>query len=210
LDKAWWKSRPLGFCILFLAALLGFGLLRSVQAAALNTGSGQLEAAGSDEQPPAGLPAGGPARGVTFPTPVSGETQVFFETADSDASATVLTLYNTDSVDHTVELKGFSTFGLTGTWFIPVPSGAQVHVGSDSTVASPPPSWSSTNFFLANFTDFTNIASLSLPKGVKVNGYTLFNPGTGTIDPRVDQGAIPLRFSTDPSSVFLPAADRAN
>lgn len=49
------------------------------------------------------------------------------------------------------------------------------------------------------------MASLSLPAGVKVDGYTLFNPGTGVVDPRVDQGALPLRFSTDPATVFLPA-----
>ena len=56
-----------------------------------------------------------------------------------------------------------------------------------------------------DFADFTYMASLSLPAGVKVDGYTLFNPGTGVVDPRVDQGALPLRFSTDRATVFLPA-----
>jgi len=42
-----------------------------------------------------------------------------------------------------------------------------------------------------------------------VEGYTLFNPGTGTVDPHKDQGAIPLRFSTDPASVFLPSVQKA-
>jgi hypothetical protein len=36
----------------------------------------------------------------------------------------------------------------------------------------------------------------------------LFNPGTGTVDPRLDQGAIPLRFSTDPATLFLPAVQK--
>jgi hypothetical protein len=43
-----------------------------------------------------------------------------------------------------------------------------------------------------------------LPKGVKAEGYVVFNPGTGVVDPRQDQGAIPLRFSTDPAKVFMP------
>jgi hypothetical protein len=38
-----------------------------------------------------------------------------------------------------------------------------------------------------------------------VEGYTLYNPGTGVVDPRLDQGAVPLRFSTDPATLFLPS-----
>ena len=75
---------------------------------------------------------------------------------------------------------------------------------SDSVAAAPPPSWATPAPITTNFTDFTYFASLSLPQGVKAEGYVLFNPGTGTVDPRKDQGAIPLRFSTDPASLFLP------
>jgi hypothetical protein len=41
---------------------------------------------------------------------------------------------------------------------------------------------------------------------VKAEGYVLFNPGT--VDSRKDQGAIPLRFSTDPETLFLPTVNR--
>lgn len=33
----------------------------------------------------------------------------------------------------------------------------------------------------------------------------MFNPGTGVVNPRLDQGAVPLRFSTDPATLFLSA-----
>jgi hypothetical protein len=72
--------------------------------------------------------------------------------------------------------------------------------------ASPPPSFA--NSIVTNFTDFTTYATLEVPQGVKVDGYLVFNPGTGTVDPRLDQGAIPLRFSIDPYAVMLPAVSR--
>ena len=49
-----------------------------------------------------------------LPTPIPGETLVYFATADSDATATVLYLYNTDSVTHTVALRGYSYNGVLG------------------------------------------------------------------------------------------------
>jgi hypothetical protein len=42
----------------------------------------------------------------------------------------------------------------------------------------------------------------------EVEGNVLYNPGTGTVDPRQDQGAIPLRFNTDPATVFLPSVQQ--
>ncbi len=127
---------------------------------------------------------------------------MYFVTADSDA--TVIYLYNTDSVAHTVALRGYSATGVLGySLNIIVGAGSFIRLSSDSIVAAPPPSWATPPPLITNFTDFTFFGSLSLPKGVKVEGYTLFNPGTGTVDPRQDQGAIPMRFSTDLASLFL-------
>jgi hypothetical protein len=83
-----------------------------------------------------------------------------------------------------------------------------LRLASDSIAAAPPPSWATPAPVITNFTDFTYLASLSLPKGVKVEGYVIFNPGTGIVDPRKDQGAIPLRFSTDPATLFLPSMQK--
>ena len=128
---------------------------------------------------------------------------------DNDATATVLYLYNTDSVAHIVALRGFSYNGvLVYSLNINVAATSFLRLASDSIASSPPPSWATPAPVITNFTDFTYFASLSLPKGVKVEGYTLFNPGTGVVNPRQDQGAIPLRFSTDPAALFLPAVNK--
>lgn len=163
----------------------------------------------SDEVPPANFPADIQAPNA-LPTPVPGETQLFFVPTDNDATATVLYLYNTDTIAHTVALRGFSYNGvLVYSLNINVAATSFLRLASDSIAAAPPPSWATPAPIITNFTDFTYFASLSLPKGVKVEGYVLFNPGTGTVNPRADQGAIPLRFSTDPATLFLPAIQDA-
>jgi hypothetical protein len=144
-----------------------------------------------------------------LPTPIPGETLLYFIPTDNDATATVLYLYNTDSVAHIVALRGFSYNGvLVYSLNINVGATSFLRLASDSIASSPPPSWATPAPIITNFTDFTYFASLSLPKGVKVEGYTLFNPGTGVVNPREDQGAIPLRFSTDPATLFLPSLQK--
>jgi hypothetical protein len=161
---------------------------------------------GDDELPSAGISRSQlSSAAFSLPTLTPGETLLYFVTTDSDATATVVYLYNTDSIDHTIALRGFSYDGaLMYSLNINVPASSFRRLASDSIVASPPPSWATPAPIITNFTDFVYFASLSLPKGVKVEGYTLFNPGTGTVDPRSDQGAVPVRFSTDPATLFLP------
>jgi hypothetical protein len=131
---------------------------------------------------------------------------LYFVPTDNDATATVLYLYNTDTVAHIVPVRGFSYNGvLVYSLNINVNASSFLRLASDSIHSAPPPSWATPAPIITNFTDFTYFASLSLPKGVKVEGYTLFNPGTGVVDPRSDQGAIPLRFSTDPATIFMPS-----
>lgn len=167
-----------------------------------------LFGAENDELPSANVAAG--AFNVNaLPTPVPGESLVYFVPTDNDATATVLYLYNTDTVAHIVALRGFSYNGvLVYSLNINVEATSFLRLASDSIAAAPPPSWATPAPIITNFTDFTYFASLSLPKGVKAEGYTLFNPGTGVVDPRADQGATPLRFSADPASVFLPVTQK--
>ncbi len=162
---------------------------------------------GSDELPPAEFVAAAAVDSPqALPTEIPGETLVYFVPTDSDATATVVFLYNTDAVTHSVALRGYSYNGVLGySLSISVGPGSLMRLASDSIAAAPPPSWATPAPIITNFTDFTYLASLSLPAGVKAEGYTVFNPGTGTVDPRADQGAVPLRFSTDPATVFLPA-----
>ena len=160
---------------------------------------------GSDELPPGNFNTGINSAGA-LPTPVPGETQVYFVPTDNDATATVLYLYNTAAVTNTVALRGFNYDGaMVYAQDITIGPDSFLRLTSDSVAAAPPPSWATPAPVTTNFTDFTYFASLSLPKGVKVEGYTLYNPGTGVVDPRQDQGAVPLRFSTDPATLFLPS-----
>lgn len=171
-------------------------------------GAPQLENS-LDEIPPVEYSANDQSPKLDLPTPIPGETQVYFVPTDNDATATVLYLYNTDTVEHIVALRGFSYNGtLVYSLNITIGASSFLRLASDSIAAAPPPSWATPAPVITNFTDFTYFASLSLPKGVKVEGYTLFNPGTGVVDPRTDQGAIPLRFSTDPNSIFLPSVQK--
>jgi hypothetical protein len=160
---------------------------------------------GNDETPPPGFNKNAPVLNV-LPTQIPGETLVYFVPSDNDATGTVLYLYNTDAVAHIVALRGFSYNGvLVYSLNINVGATSFLRLASDSIASAPPPSWATPAPIITNFTDFTYFASLSLPKGVKAEGYEVFNPGTGVVDPRADQGAIPLRFSTDPATLFMPA-----
>ena len=219
------------FSILFVGIIFGFiltlaflwrGLANGVQAQSADatsqapwttTDEGAIQPemlpGSGDETMPAPLGVA-PQSPDVLPTPIPGETQVFFVPTDNDATATVLYLYNTDTVAHIVALRGFSYNGLV-VYSLNINIGATsfLRLASDSIASAPPPSWATPAPIITNFTDFTYYAMLSLPNGVKVEGYTLFNPGTGVVDPRQDQGAIPLRFSTDPATLFLPAVKKA-
>ena len=44
---------------------------------------------------------------------------------------------------------------------------------------------------------------MTVPTGVKAEGFVTWN-STGVYDPLVVSQTLPLRFSTDPATVFLP------
>jgi hypothetical protein len=211
----------LAFLGLIAAILVFFGLLwmtsfGSAQAVSSNADQSELVtatasltaaqiAAADDEKPPANLDLGAQSPEL-LATPVAGQSLLYFIPTDNDATATVLYLYNTDSVAHIVALRGYSYNGvLVYSLNINVNAISFLRLASDSIAAAPPPSWATPAPIITNFTDFTYIASLELPPGMKVEGFTIFNPGTGVVDPRADQGAAPLRFSTDPATLFLPS-----
>ena len=158
---------------------------------------------GSDEVPPTfGVP-NAPDSPNAEPT-----RRVYFAPQDNDANATVVMLYNTTPITHTVTLKGYDLNGNVGINInIAVGPSDLIHLVSDALAASPPPSWA--NSLITNFTDFTTYATLDIPQGIKVDGYVLFNPGSGTVDPRADQGAIILRFSADPLTLFMPGINHS-
>ena len=55
-----------------------------------------------------------------------------------------------------------------------------------------------------NFTASSAYAEMDLPLGVKADGFVVWNCGTSW-DPEAENETLPLRFSTDPATVFLPS-----
>jgi hypothetical protein len=62
-------------------------------------------------------------------------------------------------------------------------------------------SWA--NYVLANFTTFSAYAKMTVPTGVHADGYVAWDIA-GFYDPLSNTVTLPLRFSTDPATVFLP------
>jgi hypothetical protein len=123
-----------------------------------------------------------------------GGRKVWFVPSDTDGTATVLFFFNTRASPATVRVTGYLADGTKVPFNnIELEPHGSARAVSDSVVASPPPSWE--NAILLNLADFTRHVRLKLPKGVHVDGYVVFNGATGMVDPRVDQGALPIRFS---------------
>lgn len=139
--------------------------------------------------------------GLTTATNVDMGTAVYFTPQDENTSTTVLFLYNTSNVTATV---GIETFQLNGSQFIDtdvaVPPGQLVRICGD-TVSTISASWQDT--ILINLTTSSTYARMTLPEGVKADGYVVWN-GSSTYDPLQEVPTLPLRLSTDPLTVFLP------
>ncbi len=138
-------------------------------------------------------------------TQAPGTRPVYFMPQDGNGTATVITLANTDTIAHTVTVLGVDGSGsLLVDIDVFLDPYERVYLLSDSlTATAPPPSWQ--NNVSTNFTDFTTYGVLYVHPKVRFDGYVVYNADTSLISPNEDQGALPLRFSTDPVDVFLPA-----
>lgn len=128
-------------------------------------------------------------------------TTVYFTPQDENTSTTVLFLYNTNATTATVPLQTYYINGsLTISTSVAVPPLGLVRICAD-TVSTVSASWA--NYVLINFTTFSAYAKMTVPSGVKAEGYVAWDP-TGIYDPLTVSQTLPLRFSTDPATVFLP------
>ena len=139
------------------------------------------------------------AGALAAPRPVP-TTPVYFTPQDMNHSCTVLFLYNTSNSAATVRIQAWRT---NGNEFLDtdvvVPANNMVRICSDPTTAS----WADT--VIVNFTGNSAYARMLLPEGVKADAYVAWQ-GTGAYDPEaVGIPVLPIRFSTDPESVYLPA-----
>jgi hypothetical protein len=204
MKKRWFWFNAIITAVLFAAAIIFYAALSGSPPATAQSGTTDEGAtqpvSGLDAQDEVqSIPLDGSQLPAVLPTDVPGNTTVYFIPTDNDATATDIYLYNTTDSAQIVALRGFSYNGvLVYSLNINVGATSFLRLASDSIASAPPPSWATPAPIITNFTDFTYFASLSLPPGVKAEGYTLFNPGTGVVDPRADQGAIPLVFQTEP------------
>jgi len=190
---------------MIIAALLAFGLLTMTHNVAAQPAADQ-PVADSDSQPTRAPevvipPQYRPGAADLANAATAGTTTVYFTPQDENTSTTVLFLYNTNSTTATVGLQTFYINGsLTISTTVAVPPLGLARICAD-TVSTISASWA--NYVLINFTTFSAYARMAVPAGVKADGFVAWNP-TGIYDPLVVSNTLPLRFSTDPATIFLP------
>jgi hypothetical protein len=126
---------------------------------------------------------------------------VYFTPQDENTSDTIIFLYNTAAVTQTVPIRTYYINGsLTISTTVSVPPAHLVRISGD-TVSTISASWS--NYVLINFTTFSAYAKMDLPDGVKAEAYVAWDPA-GIYDPLTISQTLPIRFSSDPLTVFMP------
>jgi hypothetical protein len=131
--------------------------------------------------------------------PTATVTTVYFTPQDENTSTTELFLYNTNTTTATVGLQTFYIDGsLTISTSISIPPLGLVRVSADS-VSTISASWQ--NVVLVNFTTFSAYAKMTVPQGVKYEGYVAWDI-TGVYNPLSSTVTLPLRFSTDATAAI--------
>jgi hypothetical protein len=127
---------------------------------------------------------------------------VYFTPQDENTSTTVLFLYNTGATPATVGLKTFNiNGGLTLSMSIGLPARTLVRIAGDEPVTISP-SWQDAVW--VDFRTDSTYAMMTLPASVKAEGFVVWNNST-IYDTLQAAPALPLRFSSDPATVFLPS-----
>ena len=137
---------------------------------------------------------------VVVPTPEP-SAKVYFTPQDENTTNTILNVYNTNGYTSTVNMKTFyinGSLSISTSFKIPPHNLLRISGDSVSTISA---SWQKT--LLINFTTFSAYAEMKVPLGVKIDGYITGN-AKGVYDPLVVTNTLPLRFSTDPFTVFIP------
>jgi hypothetical protein len=200
--------------VLLLSAVVLFVLVFLVGSLVFAQAPGDEGQAGDAAQGSDSNPVGTPEvvipeqyqpRAVAAPQAATPASTVYFTPQDENTSTTILFLYNTNTLTETVGLQTFYINGsLTISTTVAVPPKGLVRISAD-TVTTVSASWAS--YVLINFTTFSAYAKMTVPTGVKADGYVAWDT-TGIYDPLTALQTLPLRFSADPPSVFLPVLSR--
>ena len=127
---------------------------------------------------------------------------IYFATQDNSFNTTVIFLYNTTNSSGIVTIAGFRLDGTQSlSTSVVVPAKNLVRICADD-ILNPPTSWTDT--ILVNFKDETAYAKLGVPAGLKVDAFVVWDGSSG-YDPSVGAYILPVRFSSDPATVFMPS-----
>jgi hypothetical protein len=169
--------------------------------------SSQVAASNSDSNPSGApevaIPAKYQSRADRSAEATTAETTtIYFTPQDENTSTTVLFLYNTGAAARTVSLRTFNiNGGLTISTSISLPARTMVRISGDEPVTISP-SWQDAVW--VDFRTDSAYAEMTLPAGVKAEGFVVWN-NSSIYDPLQAAPALPLRFSGDPLTVFLPS-----
>jgi hypothetical protein len=133
---------------------------------------------------------------------------LYYFPLDSNNHNTILFFYNTTPITATINLDFQTDTGgacLSGVDF-DISPGDSARVSADSLDAGRPASWSNTIIY--NMFDTCEIGLITMPSpGVQVEGYVAWT-ATDTYNPRDLNPHAPIRFSTDPYTIHVPALIR--
>ena len=132
---------------------------------------------------------------------------IYFTPQDENTSTTVIFLFNTGTTAATVGLQAFSlTGGTVVNTSVSVPAKRLVRICADevSTISA---TWQ--DVVLVNFTTTSAYAKMTLPQGVKAEAYVVWNDSSA-FDPLKVSPTLPIRFSSDPATTFLPTTMRSS
>lgn len=137
-------------------------------------------------------------------TVTSQTTDIYFIPSDTNATNTVINIGNYNSTPVNISMKSIYDGSVSGTTVsFAIPGNIVARVSADSIVSGAPLSWSNTIFY--NLTDIVDMVVVTIPSsGVIVDGYIAWS-GTSTYNPDALNPVLPLRFSTDPYSLYLPS-----
>lgn len=143
-------------------------------------------------------------RSAASVTDTSPTTDLYLIPSDTNTTNTVINIANYTSTPVNIAIKRAYNGVVSGTIQFSVPGNDLVRVSADSIVSDAPPSWINTVIY--NLTDNNDMVIVTIPSsGVIVDGFIVWSGTLTTYNPDGQYPVMPLRFSTDPYSLYLPS-----
>lgn len=143
-------------------------------------------------------------RSVDIAAATSQATDLYLIPSDTATTNTVINIGNYNSTPVNISMKSVYDGAVTGPIYFSIPANTVTRVSADSIVAGAPVSWNNTIFY--NLTNIVDMVIVTIPSsGVIVDGFIVWSGTNTTYNPDGQYPVMPLRFSTDPYSLYLPS-----